>query len=629
MSKGAAFDAFSIMGGPVEKHEAGSAVAQGDAARGKLQEQALGLMGAKAADTSDKQQKSVEAQFASVLSAEFPLDANKSVSQLVSDGSLKKSKDAVDNPQFADKLPDGKTPEISVQFTGEKDSKPDFLVKKDGTIEVLNDPEKHPRTKVVVHVERDSGTVGDPTAEQQKSVDKLVDYLGSRVAQKHPENKGKVIINDDQALVSDEVEKRFGSGPLAQKPDRAVPENVQNISDSMNRLRGSNGGGMTVPRGDVDSEVPQRNVPRATDETNNIVAIKDLVASLNGADRQHPYESARPMSDGTYRVGRYGFNTELLGNFFLDLLADCDDPEAIAQLGKPPDPKKLGKVLKNSPKMKKHLQTKMAALEKQGKLPQGFGEKFDGDKVAGLLEKMQGGKGAVTAGELNSSLPKELQEVIAQDRIQKFAGTVGQDPGKIAVAMALGHAPNQQELADPETRRYQTAADNMYHLTMARQEGPGDIDLREANGKILATAHENVGEQLWKQTKYRNSVENGNLGCAASVSKCLQEAGYKYADSAGVRGLVSQLEKNGWKRYPISERRPNDVVFGLEPNRSVSGSAHIGIVGQNDTVYDNNSATTLWTHHDINKSTFKPNNNKRFGNNLWVLRPPESDSATA
>lgn len=630
MSKGAAFDAFSIFGGSGEKLESG-AVTQGDAARGKLHEQAMSLMAAKPGDgskpTDAPKSADVPKSGSNELSSALPLDQSKSVEDLVADGSFKKSKDAVANPQFADKLKDGQAPEIAVQFTGEKDVKPDFLVRKDGSIEVLNDPEKHPHKKVVVQVERDPGTVSDPTSEQQKSVDKLVDYLGTRVTQKHPETKGKVVISDDQQLVSDEVEKKFGSGPLVQDSRRAIPENVQNISDSMNRLRGSNGGSMSVPRGDVDSEIPQRTVPRAQDESNAIVAIKDLIAAITGSDRQHPYESVRAQSDGSFRVGRYSFNSDLIGGFFLDLLLDCDDPEAVAALGKPPDPKKLGKALKDHPKLKKHLQTKLTAMEKQGKLPQGFAEKFDAEKVAGLLEKMQGANGPVTGADLNSSLPKEMQELIAQDRIQKFGGALGQDPGKIALAMQLGHIPNQQELTDPESVRYQTAANNMYHLTMARQEGPGDIDLKEANGKILASAHENVGEQLWAQTKYRNSVDGGNLGCAASVSKVLQEAGYNYADSAGVRGLVSKLEKNGWQRLPISERRPTDVVFGLEPGQHGSGKAHIGIMGENDTVYDNNSRTTRWTHHGINQSTFKPNNNKRFGNQLWVLRPPESNTA--
>lgn len=134
---------------------------------------------------------------------------------------------------------------------------------------------------------------------------------------------------------------------------------------------------------------------------------------------------------------------------------------------------------------------------------------------------------------------------------------------------------------------------------------------------ILANAVEGVGKALWALTPFRNSVNGGRLGCAASVSEVLQRSGYQYANSAGVGGLEGQLMRNGWTKAPLSQAAPEDVVMvGRSPGwRAGGGSAHVGIVGENGSVYHNSSSRGQWV---------KDNLQARFGRGgeMFVLKPP-------
>lgn len=150
---------------------------------------------------------------------------------------------------------------------------------------------------------------------------------------------------------------------------------------------------------------------------------------------------------------------------------------------------------------------------------------------------------------------------------------------------------------------------------------PGEEGIR---AKIVGVAKRSVDEPMWAKGPFRNSVNGGRLGCAASVSEVLKLAGYKYANSAGVGGLADMLKQNGWTKVDISQARPGDVVFGGKPGTrwwEGGGNAHIGIVGENGSVYHNSSGKRRWVHDD---SVTKVFNTHRFGNQRWVLRPPQA-----
>lgn len=144
---------------------------------------------------------------------------------------------------------------------------------------------------------------------------------------------------------------------------------------------------------------------------------------------------------------------------------------------------------------------------------------------------------------------------------------------------------------------------------------------------LVETAFKAVGTPLWAASEYADLTGNGRYGCAASESIVKQRAGYDYADSPLVSGLVNQLQKNGWTKHPFDERQPGDTIIRHKAGqhwKKGGGNAHIGTVGADiNYAYNNNSDSATWSYKPINES-FSPRS-KRF-----VLRPPvESETLVA
>ena len=283
------------------------------------------------------------------------------------------------------------------------------------------------------------------------------------------------------------------------------------------------------------------------------------------------------------------------------------------------------------------MKAAMGKLAQEGKVSKDFANKFDAGKFTDFLTKLDGKHGPLSAQDVHNNLPKDLQETIAKDRIEHYAKGLGidtskdlneKDAGKLALAMFLGRTPSQSDLGNPQYEKYQDSANNLYKLALAGQFGSDRIDVSEANGKVVATASGDVGKQLWAQTPWRNAVEGGNLGCAASVSRVLQESGVLKPNegSAGVLDLAAQLQQKGYQKIQITSKsqfHTGDIVYGS--NGSGSGDSHIGIIGeiQNGQVweYDNSSRTTTWQHRTLEQgASFVPGG--RFGRNLYVMRAP-------
>lgn len=241
---------------------------------------------------------------------------------------VNKQSDANDQSQASEKLKPGETPKISVVYENQSPNadppppKPDFIVKKDGTIEVLHNPEKSnpPDANIVVQVERDPGQTGDPTPEQKESLSGLVPYLADRVANSpayqamNPE--GKVAIEDNQNLVDDKVESGIennASKPpipdINQPPVPDVPSEAGNASGRMNRVGGS-GGGRDSFSSNGDGAISSRDGQApARDITPPVQAVEDTISALAGVkDKAHPYDNVATRSDGSYGVGRYSMN---------------------------------------------------------------------------------------------------------------------------------------------------------------------------------------------------------------------------------------------------------------------------------------------------------------------------------
>ncbi len=134
----------------------------------------------------------------------------------------------------------------------------------------------------------------------------------------------------------------------------------------------------------------------------------------------------------------------------------------------------------------------------------------------------------------------------------------------------------------------------------------------EAGSAIVKAASADVGQQLWAKTEWAGLCEGGNLGCAASVSYVLREAGVLKSGegSPQVSELATMLKEKGWTEVPISQAAPGDVIYN---------SHHTGIAGGGDSVLNNNSAKTTWVNDTYKHSGLADGDEK-------ALRPPSKTS---
>lgn len=577
------------------------------------------------------------------------IDATKSVEEHIRAGTFKKESDAgkpVDSLRPEDKnkpAESAKPPKITVLYENKNPEahtpQPNYIVKKDGSISVLRNPEGPPHdTDVVIQVDRDAKQTGAPDKVQQKSIDDLVAYQGARIIEKFgaelkeiatPHGKLKQVeINDAQNLVSDKVEQKFGDKlppDVSKFAPPPMPIDVKHTSDMMNRVQGS-GGHVTVPResapgrhpGDatpagVDQMIPARSVPQSPKETDSVAAAKDAAAALFDPERKHPYQTIKENSDHSYRIGRYGLNQ----GFTLLGLAELMGVD----LGDPPDMAKLQAYLQQHPQaLEKSIQAYAARIQHDAdnahlsphdplresiKQLQHLAKSLDNPQFQNdfvkFLNDMNGSGQPITHERLARFMPKELQELIAESGITHESKLLGENPhhlsdrgaGTIALAVLLGRTPNTSDIENAQYADYTRAGSNMYKLAESRMQSLGDITVSDAQGKIIAAADHSVGRAMWQ--KY---LAGGRLGCAASVSAVLNEAGFSYASAVGVSALQDQLLAHGWT---ISgSPRPGDVVCGYRKPKGSGpgGSAHTGIVGPDGT-WDNHSSTKIWSHDPL------------------------------
>lgn len=184
----------------------------------------------------------------------------------------------------------------------------------------------------------------------------------------------------------------------------------------------------------------------------------------------------------------------------------------------------------------------------------------------------------------------------------------------------IPHRYKRSQRADHQQSPHHISQAHIYSSGTNRQKpnfGLGSV--------IVAEAEHNVGQPVWAFTRFAPFCQAGNLGCAATVSELLQEAGVNIAGSASVGGLVSQLGNLGWHKIKISDKHQfhrGDVVFGLRGSRG-----HIGIISQvsNDQVLvcDNSSLSGTLKERTVESgNSFTPNG--RFAGNLYVMRPQDS-----
>ncbi|MGH9552187.1 MAG: hypothetical protein ACRD3W_22565 [Terriglobales bacterium] len=153
-----------------------------------------------------------------------------------------------------------------------------------------------------------------------------------------------------------------------------------------------------------------------------------------------------------------------------------------------------------------------------------------------------------------------------------------------------------------------------------------------ASGDMNVTeqAQNDLGQQLWQETPWAADCKGGDEGCAASVSKVLQQCGILQhegiAGSANLDELMQQLTVNAKEKWTVSHSidsaRPGDILIGEN-----SKTGHIGIVGVDKgqlVVYNNWSHDGKW-HEEPLKSSYIATT---FPSGISVLHAPRSSNVS-
>lgn len=478
------------------------------------------------------------------------LDPQRSMDQLMRDGAIKDRRNEAtrthDRPDATPEKEQGRR-SIHVEFQDRshdqhQQQRPDFIVKKDGTIEAHSNPEQAHKGNVVIQVERAEGQL-KPTKEQQARLNDLVQYVDSRMNPDSAKDKKPTQIEDAQGLLSDSVRTKITQEkPADEHFDSKTREQVQR----MERFNGGGHGHMS--RHQADGYFPERSVPRQHNESFQTQDLKDTIAGMFNSDHKHPYDEVRRRSDHSFAVGRYGLNEKLLNSWLSE------------QLGDPPDMSKLPEL--------------MAQLAKQGQIPQDFADKFKDQSFANgfgdFLQRMRGDGAEITSQDMAKFMPKELQETIATNLATRSGKEAGNDAGKAALAWELGRSPatlSDADLNDPQNKSFMDAARRMQSITQARQIA-GDRDSIEWNGQAgdlaLRLAHDaqSVAQRM------------GTVGyCYRGVKEALNRIGVHLEGGAAYQAR-SQLERDPrFREVSLNDLRPGDVLVH-PPGYANDGRAH-------------------------------------------------------
>jgi hypothetical protein len=113
---------------------------------------------------------------------------------------------------------------------------------------------------------------------------------------------------------------------------------------------------------------------------------------------------------------------------------------------------------------------------------------------------------------------------------------------------------------------------------------------QDALSKLLARAKADVGVL---STADDSGTDHGNLGCADAVSRILHdELGFSLPKTLSTDELYDELRFGGWNEVEL--RTPGAVI--VSPSSPVM-HGHTGIVGEDEVIYSNSSATGLWAQN--------------------------------
>jgi hypothetical protein len=383
-----------------------------------------------------------------------PLDATKTPVELAQSGVISDKSAAArpgDRVREAANATDRPTISVELQDSTNPNSKPpDFSIAKDGTVQMLRNPEQSGSSNVRIQLERENGQL-NPTPEQQKAAEELVKYLSDRMKGRLPNARDGVTLDDKDAVVSPDVQRQTGAH-APREQEQMAPETREAVRQA-HRLRGSNGVDMPMQAtGDMPA-TGTRTVPRMAGESDREASLKEAWAGLFNADKTAPYETVRRGQDGEQHVGRYGFTSKQIHSF-LDMI------------GNPPDPKKIEELVK------------------AGKLPKDFAEKLKDPEFAkqfkDFADKLASGQN-VDKDELKKFMPPEAQEAVAGLLVNSMKGRVGDNAGAISAGMMSGKGAQDVtagDLSSPTGKQYSEAGQRLFDVASNRanvEAGAGKV----------------------------------------------------------------------------------------------------------------------------------------------------------
>ncbi len=545
-------------------------------------------------------------------------DLNKKIADMVQAGSIVDRSSMVSDNSEKAKLAPGEVPSIKVAYAsadadGKESTRPDFLIKKDGSVEMYSNPQVTGQKEIVVQFERDGENFALTDA-QKAAGGKFYTYLQAQLKAQFPQAASDAFkVEDSQGLLRDtdlppEVKKNLAEKPQI-NPSSGLPENAGPTIQDTNRI--SRGGSSSrVPRGDIDNMTPP--AQRLANESERVAAMKDTVASYVTRGEKKPYDYVAKRGDRGWGVGRYGMTYNQVSRW-LEGLSDEQIEELIKQ----------GKL---SPAQAKNLK-KMRDSIKHSK------ETGNENDLDPFLKKMKDGSGTeeeMRAG-VQEMLPDKVQELAATDTIARIskelrpeaqaAGEDGVDPGQVALSFVLGRNVTRDEYnKNPDYKQFVDSARQAYRMQeQARIQGGAIINV-ENMSQVADALNKMVGMQFWREAA--GPTEYGNKGCAIAVTRALQRMGVQIGMHLDVTGTAVDMRRRGWQEVSLAQAMRSGQLY--VPVNKETGS-HIGI-GIGNQVWENSSGQRQFVTRNINNSSLR-NSGRAFIVPIQVADKSSSDSS--